>query len=438
MKNNRIVNFFSSVKLALFLIFCLALTSIIGTIIPQNKQAEIYVKEYGKKTADLFQFLDFTNMYSSWWFITLLFLLSLNLIVCSFKRLPNILRIIGKDNLAPDPTRLKKRKEHKIFQSRLSLEEVKNKVIKALNKNGWRPKEKQQDEEVVLFAQKGEWTRFGVYLVHASILIIFIGAMIGKLYGYKGSVMIPETTKKGEIYSFNDEKKIKLDFEILCKEFSLSRYPDGTPKGYVSELAVIENGREVLNRKIEVNDPLHYKGHTFYQASFKPFQKLLATIRDNQENTGTKILIEPGKEAKWEEGGISFGVINRAETKIPGRFKYKVWFYDRSGEPQTFWLTDGENTVVRTEDSNYLFGLKQFYATTLQVTKDPGVWWVYLGFTMIMGGLYIAFFLSHRRLWILIKEDGNTEVIISGNSNKNKAGFNKTFEETAKAIENEL
>lgn len=438
MKNNSLLNFFASVRLALFLLFCLALTSIAGTIIPQGKQPELYVQEYGEKTANLFQVLDLTNMYSSWWFITLLVLLTLNLIVCSYKRFPEVWHIIGKDNLDTDLSRLEKKREHEKFQTPLSLQESKEKIVKALKETGWKPQEKQRDKNLLLFAEKGAWTRFGVYVVHASILIILIGAMIGKFYGHKGSMMIPETTQKGSIHTFQDRQEIQLGFEILCKKFTLSRYPDGSPKSFVSELAVIENGKEVLNREIEVNDPLHYKGYTFYQSNYKALERLLAKMEVNGEDSETKILIDPGKEAEWKKEGIRFGVINRARTEEPGLFRYKVWFYDGSESPQTFWLTDGDSTTVKTADNSYTFSLKQFYATGLQVTKDPGVWWVYTGFILMMVGLYIAFFLSHRRIWVLIKENEKTEVTVSGTSNKNKPGFTRSFETASKTIENEF
>ncbi|MFP3982680.1 MAG: cytochrome c biogenesis protein ResB [Desulfurivibrionaceae bacterium] len=438
MKNNSVINFFASVRLALFLLFCLALTSIAGTIIPQGKQPEVYVQEYGEKTANLFQVLDLTNMYSSWWFITLLALLTLNLIVCSWKRFPGVWHIIGKDNLDTDLTKLEKKKEHKKFQTALSPQESRGKIVKALKESGWKPREKQRDKNLLLFAEKGAWTRFGVYVVHASILIIFIGALIGKFYGHKGSMMIPETNKKGSIHTFQDRQEIQLGFEILCKKFTLSRYPDGSPKSFVSELAVIEDGKEVLNREIEVNDPLHYKGYTFYQSNYKPLEKLLATMKVNDDNMEAELLIDPGKEAVWEEGGVRFGVVNRAKTSEPGRFRYKVWFYDGSGSPQEFWLTDGDSTTVETADNSYAFSLKEFYATGLQVTKDPGVWWAYTGFILMMVGLYIAFFLSHRRIWVLIKEDEKTEITVSGTSNKNKPKFAQTFEAASKAIENEF
>ena len=50
--------------------------------------------------------------------------------------------------------------------------------------------------------------------------------------------------------------------------------------------------------------------------------------------------------------------------------------------------------------------------TGLQVAKDPGVWIVWLGCTLMMAGyLYVAFFMSHRRIWVRIE---NGTVTIGG------------------------
>ena len=40
------------------------------------------------------------------------------------------------------------------------------------------------------------------------------------------------------------------------------------PKEYLSDLVVPENGREVLKKTIQVNDPLKFKGISFYQSSY--------------------------------------------------------------------------------------------------------------------------------------------------------------------------
>ena len=41
-------------------------------------------------------------------------------------------------------------------------------------------------------------------------------------------------------------------------------------KDYKSHLQIIENDKVVLEKTIEVNAPLSYKGYSFYQASYDP------------------------------------------------------------------------------------------------------------------------------------------------------------------------
>ena len=51
-------------------------------------------------------------------------------------------------------------------------------------------------------------------------------------------------------------------------------------------------------------------------------------------------------------------------------------------------------------------------------------------------GLMVAFFLSHRRIWVYIKkEDDKTSILISGNTNKNRPSFEKNFEAVNRSLD---
>jgi len=436
---NSIWSFFASVKLALFVLFFLASASVIGTVIPQNSPAEEYVKLYGANMARLFQILDFQDMYNSWWFVLLLVMLGLNLTICTIERLPNVWRLVVLDNLATDIDRLAGMRPNKQILTSMAPEEAAAKARASLAENGWQAKEAVRDNGILLFAQKGPWTRLGVYAVHSSILIIFAGAMIGSYFGYKGSVMIPETRSTDSIYAFGDQKEIKLGFEVLCKRFTLTKYPNGAPKEFRSDLAILEDGKEVLTKSIVVNDPLSYKGHTFYQSSYQSYQKFLISLTDNQSKNAELFLVEPGKEIKWPLEEVSFGIINRELNQTSMQYRYKIWFKDGSGAAESFWIVDGDTATVKLGDTEYAFGLKEFFATGLQVTKDPGVWYVYIGCAIMLLGLMVAFFLSHRRIWVFIKrETDETSVQVSGNANKNKPTFEKNFAAVSASIEEKL
>ena len=102
MKNarNMIWRFFASVKLALITLIILSTISVIGSVIKQGQPPSFYVQEFGPGLARSLQFMNLTNMYSSWWFIAVFALFAINLVVCSMERLPATWRIVVLDNLS--------------------------------------------------------------------------------------------------------------------------------------------------------------------------------------------------------------------------------------------------------------------------------------------------------------------------------------------------
>jgi cytochrome c biogenesis protein len=435
-KKNSVWGFFASVKLALFCFFTLATASIIGTLIPQKEQAAVYIQKYGAKTAKLFQILDIPDMYNSWWFTALLSLFSVNLIICSIDRFPTVWKLITMDNLATKVDRLKKMLPRNSFTADKPISEVVQQVEQTMAEGGWKPSKAEREGGILLFAQKTPWVRSGVYIVHVSILIIFIGAIIGSLFGSKGSIMIPEKSTVDFYYEFGSGNRLPTGFDLHVDGFYMSYYDNGAPKEYRSDLVVSNNGQEVLKKSIVVNDPLEFNGFTFYQSSYEALQDFVITIQ-NQNNGNRKTFIAaPGREIKWVEAGVTFGIVNMLQPDRWGRYRLKIWFSDGKGDPSVFWV-DGATTVsVERPDAVYAFESKQRFATGLQVAKDPGVWPVYIGCTLMLLGLIVAFFLSHKRIWVYIsEEEGQTRVLVSGSSNKNKVSFENKFDALVEKLE---
>ncbi len=437
MKNrNPIWDFFASVKLALFTLFFLSTTSIIGTIIPQKETAQRYIERYGEATANLFQILSITpNMYSSAWFLSLLGLLCLNLIVCSLDRFPGVWRQIKADNLNTPLSRLEKMDPQYRWQLDNPPASTASTLKIFLKTSGWKAEERKLDNAYLLFAQKGAMTRTGVYIVHTSILVIFAGAIIGSALGFKGSVMLPETKTTDKVYAFDTNSPINLGFEVRCNRFNVEFYDNGMPKSYRSQLTILENGKVVKEKAIVVNDPLSYKGFTFYQSSFEAYQDFLITITNKKTGLSETVITSYKQQSSSEKNGLRFGIIN-AETRGQSVNRMKVWLTDDKGEPSLFWLDDGEQATVERAQNNFTVSAKQMYATGLQVAKDPGVWTVYTGCGLMILGLVVAFFMSHQRIWLYIREetDGKSSILMAGNANKNKAGFEKTFQALTQTI----
>lgn len=434
-KENAVWDFFASVQLALCLLCLLAFTSIIGTVIPQNQSPQWYLEEYGEHLAQVFAVLDIPDMYNAWWFLGLLGLLCTNLIICSFERFPGVWKQITTDGLDTSLARLEKMGRKKEWQARSSLEASASELSAKLKNSGWQSRRRNGEGEILLFAQKGAYSRIGVYVVHASILVICVGAIIGELYGFKGSVMIPETQQTDKIYPFNTGGAIDLGFTVRCDAFNIELYPTGMPKDYRSELTVLENGEEIFRTPIEVNSPMTYRGITFYQSSYEGYNDFIVKVTNTASGNRKGFILPFQEQGKWPQEGLTFGVIN-AELAGQSVSRLKIWFSDGKGVPSQVWLQDGEALTLEREGEEYLLTAKQMYATGLQVCKDPGVWVVYLGCALMLLGLMIAFFLSHKRIWLLLKEEGaGTAILLTGSANKNRLGFEKVFNDLAETLQ---
>ncbi len=433
---DTIWDFFASVKLALFVLFALAITSIIGTIVPQKEQAVVYIQKYGPAMARIFELLDIPDMYNSWWFVALLSLFSLNLTICSLERLPNVWRFITADNLRTEPERLAKMALRRRFTSALSPTEAAAEVEAVMGAAGWKAQRAEAEGGIVLFSGKGAWTRLGVYIVHISMLVIFVGAIIGSVWGYKAFVMLPERSYTDQVYAQGTNQAIKLPFQLVCERFDLTYYPNGAPKEYRSQLKVFDNGQEVLAKSIVVNDPLQYRGITMYQASYQGYEEFLVTLADKNSGESETLRLRPGQKQQWNKAGLTVGIVKVAGTQSLSSYQLRLWIDDEQGEPSVFWLDSTQTASVARPAATYQVSSKQYFATGLQVVKDPGVWTVYIGCTLMLLGLLVAFFLSHRRLWVYIDSDnGTTRVLLAGVANKNKAGFENNFEALAESLQ---
>ncbi len=188
----KVWKFFSSVKLAVILLIILAIVSVIGTVIQQNESPEKYLQEYSETTVQLFEMLGFFDMYHTWWFVILLFLLTANLTVCTLERLPHTLKIMTAPLKPIDDEGLKVLQLKKELTVKGGMEKAEERVLKVFKAHGYRPLETRSAGLFQLAAQKGVYSRLGVYVTHLSIILIFVGALTGAFFGFKAFLNLPE------------------------------------------------------------------------------------------------------------------------------------------------------------------------------------------------------------------------------------------------------
>ncbi|HEW81299.1 MAG TPA: hypothetical protein ENH18_02910, partial [Nitrospirae bacterium] len=78
--------------------------------------------------------------------------------------------------------------------------------------------------------------------------------------------------------------------------------------------------------------------------------------------------------------------------------------------------------------------------TGLSVSKDPGVWLIYLASILMAVGLYVCFFMSHKKIWVNIAEEGKSvNITVGASTNRNRLTLEQKIEKivshASKAIE---
>ena len=424
---------FASLKLTIVLLLTLAATSIIGTLIPQNESAAAYVQAFGEFGYRLFALLGVFNMYQSWWFRSLILLLTVNIVVCSIDRLQMTWKIIFVRRPKFNIDRFRRRKRQEKFEADLDPEKLKN-IYPAIVARRFRyHRVEDTDGGFAIYAESGRWTRLGVYVVHFSVVLLLIGGLIGSIFGFDGFVNIPEGESARTIQLRNSPQKRQLDFEVRCDDFDVTFYDTGAPKEFRSSLTILKQGMPVYQKDIIVNDPLHYEGIRFFQSSYGNLPpnevmlnftgKAMGMIHSQKAAVGQEIVIPENlgtfslqqfvraADFRGQNIGEAFiGVLmppggNPIEITLPLRFPR----FDR--------MRKGDVVIAI---ADYL----PRYYTGLQVSRDPGVWVVYIGFILMIIGIYITFFMSHKQVCVEVSADGEkSRIMVAGTANKNKTGM---------------
>ena len=431
---DRVWNFFISVKLAIITLIVLAVTSIFGTIVEQNQPPEKYHKIYEDWSFALLDRLNMFDMYHSVWFLLILVLFTVNLSCCTIDRFPKMLKVVRNPRTKLDENLEKTLSLADRWKKKGTISEWAGKYAEALTSSFAKPKVTEMDGQVHLYAEAGVASRFGVYVTHLSIIVIFIGAILGNVLGFKGYVNIPEGEAVTQVPVRGGTRTQDLGFTVRCNAFSLETYPSGQPKAYKSDLSVIDGGRETLRKTIVVNDPLQYKGIWFYQSSYGQAGGATAQVAVSRKD-GTRIgaLALAANEPVPVDGyGIVRGV--NYDQNFQGNGPALQVVVEKPGQPSaSFWLFQSRPDLDRQRNDSVIFsfgGLSSKMFTGLQVAKDPGVNIVWLGCALMVIGLMMAFFLSHQRVWVRLAQgtDGRVEVVLAGSASRNRLAFEKRFE----------
>ncbi|MGO9305693.1 MAG: cytochrome c biogenesis protein ResB, partial [Candidatus Korobacteraceae bacterium] len=176
---------FSNLRTGVVLLISVGLASALGTFILQRPATdpEKLTRAYSPATLQWLDRLGLTDVFHTWWFLTLLGLVSLSIVLVSIDRFPNAWRFYARPYRKTD-SHFRSALLNKVELPISNTEDGLNAAERALKKSGW-PVERIADKnEPSLYSERHRFSVMSVYLVHASLLLIFAGGIIDGVFGY--------------------------------------------------------------------------------------------------------------------------------------------------------------------------------------------------------------------------------------------------------------
>ena len=180
---NKIFKKLASLKLAIGLFISLALIIVLATCLPQEPLIgrTALIEKVGQENYELLRFLGLNDVFHSYWYFALLFLLGLNLCSVSFLRVfPRARKAFYWPNFLKQSHSLNC--EFCAFLQTNQWEPI----LAFCKKNYWQIKIDNSGNSAVL--RKGAFHRLAASVTHIGILTTMLGALISLLFGFNGII----------------------------------------------------------------------------------------------------------------------------------------------------------------------------------------------------------------------------------------------------------
>ncbi len=436
----KVWRFFCSLRLTLFNLLALFLGMIAGTFVnPSNDSLSNIEKAFAGKPWVLgaYRWFELYDLFHSWWFTALLLSLALNLVACSLERLPRIYYLV----------RYPERRLDRVIGLRFRVPATPSALTPdAVAQKLQARRYTVQVTDGLVFAERGRYARFGVWVVHLSLLLILGGGVFGRLTAFEGTSQVPQnggvTTSFIQRNPDGTEFKHRLidqdgkAFLVQCTDFRLKEFEPGRPKAFESDLIVFEDqgggepGRELSRATITVNHPLRYGGLTFYQASYAQLDEgMRAKLRITDRATGRpRDLMTAAGETIQAADGLTYQPAEY-NPDFAGLGPALQLRRTEDGRSNTFWVFARDNGFdQRNRDDRFSFSFERLaplYATGLQIARDPSTPVIYTGCILLFVGIGIAFYTSHKRIWA---QAAGGRLALGGASHRNAEAFGQEFD----------
>ena len=459
---DRVWNFFSSVKVAVYLIIITLICSIIGTLLPQvnvipsNDPASYYATEYGW-IGELYYALGLADTFGTWWYKGLVLMIAASLIICSLDRIIPLYRALSKQQAVKHETFLRRQKV--LYTGDVANAEAWLGEMEAAAKGR---RYRVTREGNALLAEKNRFSRWGPYINHIGLIILLAALLTRGIPGWymEQGIALKEgqtgpingTSYYLENIQFTEVKEVgphisgqELQFAFET-EAVLYRCIDNCHNP-LSE-PILE---EVKQHTIKPNEPLVHEGYSIYQIDYS-FEPQL-----------TAITFDIGAEGR-SLGEIKIELADPAFFYPVGDLTFELSGYypdltNVNGEPATKSRQPNNPAFIfdvqradGVEESYFVVPLEQFqtrlkgsgdaevlqfeiadmdasrYSSYMLVRVERALPYILAGALIFLFGVVLGLYWQHRRIWVRIDGD---QLIVAAHTNKNWYGIR---EELAKLL----
>jgi cytochrome c biogenesis protein len=460
-------------RIALILLFLLAVAAIPGSLIPQERVDPSAVALFRSRHPDLSPLFDrvgMFNVYSSTWFSAIYLLLFVSLLGCIVPRVRLYLRA-ARARPPKAPRNLARLSAYQAFGSERPLTEEVYRAVDLLRGQHRRVEVYHGDDGTVVSAEKGYLREAGNLVFHIAVVVVLVGFAVTGLFGYKGSVAV--VTGQGfsnTLTQYDDftpgarfDASSLSPFSFTVKQFHVSYQASGpgqgTPLTFDAELAVQRSpGQQPFDYDLRVNHPLEVGGASVFLVGhgYAP----VITVRDGDGNVAFSgpVIFLP------QDGSFtSFGVVKAPDAQPaqiglqgylfptaalgPGETPFSAFPAPRnpvlsliayhgnlgldSGIPQSVYVLDKDRLRPFTNDSGRPLplllrpggtatlphgmgsvtfdGLRTW--VKLQINDQPGKAIPLVGVLAAIGGLLGSLFIRPRRTWVRVREERGRTVV---------------------------
>ena len=403
-----VFRFLADLRFSISILLAISFCSIVGTIIEQDQSLEVYKRNYpitnpvfGLLSWDRILYFGLDHVYTTWWFLSLIFLFGSSLTLCSFlQQLPS-LKIARRCQFFRTSNPFYKLKISTILNNfsfnkiLFRLQETKYSIFQQKN---------------MAYCYKGLIGRIAPIIVHLSMILILVGTIIGSLFGFKAQEIVPKT-ENFHIQNIiaNGPSSIIPNTSSRVNDFWITYTKTKTISQFYSDISILnKQGTEIIRKTISVNYPLVYKGVYYYQTDWNliglRFKNYVDQIVEyplvNNFETQTKVWVTwLSNEKNGEEGLII--ILDNLEGYCS--------IYNKTG--QFLGNLELNETIQLTRPLTFL---EIISSTGLQIKTDPGIPIIYLGFFFLMFSTLISY-ITYSQIW-MIKD--NQQIFIGGTTNR--------------------